>query len=110
MRKHNERGAIVVEATLSLTAFVFAIFTILMLVNIYFIQAKMSVALNSAAKEISQYSYLYYAFGINEYDAAVSEGTEDSKLTAQKTIDGVGTMLNSLSGAETSIQTGDFDQ
>lgn len=28
MRKDNERGAIVVEATISLTAFVFAIFTI----------------------------------------------------------------------------------
>lgn len=33
MRKDNERGAIVVEATISLTAFVFAIFTILTLVN-----------------------------------------------------------------------------
>lgn len=43
MRKENERGAIVVEATLSLTAFVFAIFTILTLVNVYYIQAKMSV-------------------------------------------------------------------
>lgn len=110
MRKDNERGAIVVEATLSLTAFVFAIFTILTLVNVYYIQAKMSVALNAATKEISQYSYLYYALGINEYDADLSEGTEDSKKTAEDTIDGVGSMLNSLSGVESSIDTGDFDQ
>ena len=81
MRKDNERGAIVVEATLSLTAFVFTIFTILTLVNVYFIQAKMSVALNAASKEISQYSYLYYALCINEYDANLSEGTEDSKTS-----------------------------
>lgn len=110
MRKENERGAIVVEATLSLTAFVFAIFTILTLVNVYYIQAKMSVALNAATKEISQYSYLYYALGINEYDADLSNGTEDSKKTAEDTIDGVGSMLNSLSGAQNSIDTGDFDQ
>ena len=110
MRKENERGAIVVEATLSLTAFVFTIFTILTLVNVYFIQAKMSVALNAASKEISQYSYLYYALGINEYDANLSEGTEDSKLTAEQTIDGVGTLLDSFSGAQNSIDTGDFDQ
>ena len=110
MRKENERGAIVVEATLSLTAFVFAIFTILTLVNVYYIQAKMSVALNSAAKEISQYSYLYYALGINEYDATLSEGTEDSKKTAEDTIDGVGAVLDSLSGAQNSVSTGDFDQ
>ncbi len=109
MRKDNQRGAIVVEATITLTAFVFTIFTILSLVNVYFIQARMSVALNSAAKEISQYSYLYYAFGINEYDAQKSEGTEDSKLTAEKTIDGVGSMLNSLSEAQNSIETGDFE-
>ena len=110
MRKDNERGAIVVEATLSLTAFVFTIFTILTLVNVYFIQAKMSVALNAASKEISQYSYLYYALGINEYDANLSEGTEDSKLTAEQTIDGVGTLMDSFSGAQNSIDTGDFDQ
>lgn len=110
MRKDNERGAIVVEATLSLTAFVFTIFTILTLVNVYFIQAKMSVALNAASKEISQYSYLYYALDINEYDANLSEGTEDSKLTAEQTIDGVGTLMNSFSGAQNSIDTGDFDQ
>ena len=110
MRKENERGAIVVEATLSLTAFVFAIFTLLTLVTVYYIQAKMSVALNSAAKEISQYSYLYYALGINEYDATLSEGTEDSKKTAEDTIDGVGAVLDSLSGAQNSVSTGDFDQ
>ena len=45
MRKGNERGAIVVEATVSLTAFIFAIFTILSIVNVYYIQAKISMAL-----------------------------------------------------------------
>lgn len=109
MRKDKERGAIVVEATISLTAFVFAIFTILTLVNVYLIQAKIGVALNSASKEISQYSYLYYTFGLDKYDKDLSDGTEDSKLTAQQTIDGVGTLLSSFSGVETSIETGDFD-
>ncbi len=109
MRKDKERGAIVVEATLSLTAFVFAIFTILSIVNIYYIQSKMSVALNSASKEISQYSYLYYALGINAYDAQLSEGTEEHKQLAENTIDGVGIMLDSLSGVENSVSTGDFD-
>lgn len=110
MEKKDERGAIVVEATLSLTAFVFAIFTVLTLVNVYYIQSKMSVALNSATKEISQYSYLYYAFGINEYDKAASQGTEDSKKTAEQTIDCYGSMLNALSGIENSIETNEFDK
>lgn len=109
MRKEKERGAIVAEATISLTAFVFAIFTILSLVNIYYIQAKIGVSLNSAAKEISQYSYLYYALGINRYDAEISAGTEDERKLVKDTIDGVGTLLNSFSEIETSVETVDFD-
>lgn len=62
MKRKREKGAIVIEATISLTVFIFAILTILSLVDIAYVQAKMSVALNSAAKEISQYSYLYYKF------------------------------------------------
>lgn len=109
MRKDNERGAIVVEATLSLTAFVFVIFTLLSIVNIYYIQAKMSVALNSAAKEISQYSYLYYKIGLNKLEADLHPETADSRATAEQTIDGVGSLLNSLSGVQNSISTGDFE-
>ncbi len=107
MRK--EKGAIVVEATIALTAFIFAIFMILSIVNICFIQAKIGVSLNTAAKEISQYSYLYYAFGVDGLDAKLSEGTEESKKLATDTIDGVGTFMDSLENAAGSAQSGDFD-
>ena len=108
MRK--EKGAIVVEATIALTAFIFAIFTILSIVNICFIQAKMAVALNTAAKEISQYSYLYFAMNVDDLEARLNEGTGDAKQLAKDTIDGVGTFMESLSGAANSVQSGDFDQ
>lgn len=98
-----------VEATVALSAFIFAIFMILSIVNICFIQARISVALNTAAKEISQYSYLYYAFGVDGLDAKFSEGTEDSKQLATDTIDGIGTFMDSLSGASNSAQSGDFE-
>lgn len=107
MRK--EKGAIVVEATVALTSFIFAIFTILSIVNICFIQAKIGVSLNTAAKEISQYSYLYYAFGVDGLDSKLSEGTEESKQLATDTIDGVGTFMDSLETAGNSAQSGDFD-
>lgn len=110
MRKDNESGAIVVEATIALTTFVFVIFTILSLVNICYIQAKMSSALNSATKEISQYSYLYYALNADALDAKISEGTEDSSKLAKDTIDGIGTMMDTFSDTKDSIQTGDFEE
>ena len=61
MKKEN--GAIVVEATISLTAFMFAILTVIMVLDICYTQAKIGIALNATAKEISQYSYLYSLTG-----------------------------------------------
>lgn len=110
MERKREKGAIVIEATISLTAFIFAMLMILSLVDIAYVQAKMGVALNSAAKEISQYSYLYYKFNLDEFDASLSDGTEKSKKTVENTIDGVGELINSLSEVENSIPTMEFDR
>lgn len=109
MRKEKERGAIVVEGIISLTTFMFAIFTILSIVNICYIQAKMNVALNSAAKEISQYSYFYYKFGLDKADAAMAEGTGENKELAMNTIEGMGLMMDSLTEASNDLQTGNFE-
>ena len=109
MRRENEKGAVVVEGILSLSIFMFTIFTILSIVNICFIQAKMSIALNAAAKEISQYSYFYYKFGIDKLDAKMAEGTEADRKLADNTITGVASLMDSLSGASNSFQTGDLD-
>ena len=106
----NEKGDIVVEAILSLSVFLFAIFTLLSFVRIFYIQGRMSIALNSAAKEISQYSYIYYKFGLNELDQKISEGTEDSRALATDTIDCVGGFMNALSDAKSSYDTQNMDQ
>ena len=108
MRKDNQRGAIVVEATLSLTAFVFTIFTILTLVNVCYIQAKMSVALNSAAKEISQYSYLYYKVGLDKANAAAAEGKDKAETIAKNTIDGALAIYSSMSDIQNDIEDGEI--
>lgn len=108
-REDNERGAIVVEATLSLTAFVFAIFMILSVVNICYIQARISLALNSAAKDISQYCYLYYKLGADGVEKDWYEQTEDSNKLAKDTIDGIGEFINSMSETEQAINDLDFE-
>jgi hypothetical protein len=47
--EHREKGAIVVEATISLTVFIFTIFIILSVVDICYIQAKIGNSMCSAA-------------------------------------------------------------
>lgn len=109
MRKSSERGAVIVEATISLTTFIFAIFTLLSIVNICYIQARVNTALNSAAKEISQYTYFYYKFGLDKLQGIWSEGLDDEAALAKGTINGVGTLVDSLSDAKSSVETGDFE-
>ena len=64
--KKSEKGAIIVEATISLTIFMFAIFTMLSLIQVAYTQSRMSVALCAATKEIAQLSHLYFATGLDE--------------------------------------------
>lgn len=109
MRKDSESGAIVVEATISLTAFVFAIFTILSVVNICYIQARISSALDSAAKEIAQYSYLYFKMGLDKKEAELNKGTEEARETTEDTVDQTVLFMNALSDANNSASTLDFD-
>ena len=106
----KQRGAIVVEATISLSIFIFAIFTILNIVNMCFVQAKIAVSLNTAAKEISQYSYLYYALGINNLESEFHQGTADSRAIADETVDGIGVFMDSFSDIKDGASTGDFDK
>lgn len=109
MKQEKESGAIVVEATISLTAFIFAIFTILMLIDICYVQAKIGSSLNTTAKEISQYAYLYYKFNSDEFQSDLNKKAEESRKTAKNTIDGIGTFMDAMSGAKDSLSTGDFD-
>ena len=122
MKKKNEQGAITIEATISLSAFAFAIVTILSIVNICLVQAKMSYAIHTTAKEISQYSYLYSLTGLLDrekeiYNSGVSQTSdiqgilthvneaynaiEDITETGQSTPENVDDILNawdSISG------------
>ena len=65
--ENREKGAIVAEATIALTAFIFALYIILSLANISYVQMKMGVALNSTAKQMSQYAYLYETLNLSTY-------------------------------------------
>ncbi len=110
MDQEKERGALVIEATMALTIFMFTIFTILYIANICFIQAKMSTSLNTAAKEVSQYSYLYFKLGVNKAEQAVHEEAQG----AQNTLDGisntVGDFMEAVNAGTGAFEAGQFQQ
>lgn len=62
----KERGAIIVEATISLSIFMFAIFTLLSVIQMAYVQSRISVALDSATKEFAEYAHVYFMTGADE--------------------------------------------
>lgn len=92
----DEQGAIVVEATISLTAFMFFIVTILSVVNICYAQAKIGVAVNNTAKEISEYSYLYELTGLRGKQSELYEEGQDAKKNVDDALNGITTVFNSI--------------
>lgn len=106
--ERRERGAIVVEATISLTAFIFLLYTILSVLNICYIQAKMSTALNTAAKQISQYCYLYYKLGGGRVNDELAGAAEKPRKTVEATFDGISSFMTKMSDGVESGINGDY--
>ena len=65
MNRKNQEGAVVIEATISLTAFMFLIITILAITNICLAQAKIGTMVNGIAKDVSNYTYVYSMTGLH---------------------------------------------
>lgn len=108
MRDRKERGAVVVEATISMTTFIFAIMIILSIADIAYVQSRIAVALNGAAGEMSQYCYLYYKFQLDDANASMAEGTEEAANTVEDTVKGLGQMMDSFGGAGSDFNEGNF--
>ena len=63
---NKEHGAIIVEATVSLSIFMFAIYTILSIITICYTQERVAISLNSATKQVAQCGHLLKATGANK--------------------------------------------
>lgn len=73
MNNSKEKGAASIEATLSLTIFIFVITGIYMVINYALVQAKVGYAINTTAKEMSQYCYFYHMLGLEDLDGKLKE-------------------------------------
>lgn len=87
--KRKENGSVTIEATISLTAFMFAIITILTIVNICIVQARIANAINTTAMEVSQFSYLYSLTGFPESEGKLAKAGRESG-------DKIGSMLSDI--------------
>ncbi len=92
----KENGSVTIEATISLSTFMFAIVTILTIVNVCIAQAKISYAINTTAKEISQYSYLYSLTGLNDSQAQLYAAGKEGTKDITKILSDINTVYNEI--------------
>lgn len=95
-RIKGESGSVTIEATISLSAFMFAIVTLLTIVNICLVQARVAVAINTTAKELSQYSYLYSLTGFNKSEAELAQAAKDGTQDIDSIMSDINTVFNEI--------------
>lgn len=97
MKHHNgERGAVIMEATLALPFFMFAIYTLLSVIQMSYAQTRMAVALDSATKQVAEYTHIYFALGLDQ--KFTGQGGASSQLAND-----VASFLEELSGVAGSV-------
>ena len=97
----REGGAIIIEATIALTTFMFAIISILFVSHICYAQAKIGTVIDGVSKDLSEFSYIYSITGLADKQSKLS--SEASQ--AQKGIDDVMDNLDSLADTVSNLKT-----
>lgn len=95
---NSEKGMVTIEATIALTTYLFAFMMIFSIVTICRAQAKMQVALNNTAQEISQYSYIY---GMTGLDESLEKFQTEANNTKTEVNGLVGNTINVFEGIQT---------
>lgn len=96
-KTNKQAGAITFEASIALTSFLFFFMMIYSVLSVCRAQATIQVAINSAAKEISQYSYLYYRSGMQDSLGQVQNAAQGTKDTVNSM---TGNVVQVFSGIE----------
>ena len=114
-KRQNEEGAIIIEGVLYLSLFLFLFMMFYSVVDICNKEAKINHALCGAAKDISEYSYIYAFSGLKYTMENVAEDAEKTKSDIKTNVidnfEGVMDGLSSLgSNASIGSSNPDFSQ
>lgn len=96
-RKNNkESGVLVIEAIVSLSIFMFALLSVLVIANVYTVQAKVQLAINSTAREISKYSYVLSMTGVQSLESELNKNGQPANQKTSNALDAVGELTSSI--------------
>ncbi len=101
-QQKKQSGAVIVEASLALPFFMFAIYIMLSIIQMAYAQTRMAVALDAAAKQLAEYTHIYFVLGADEVftgKGGVSSGLANDVATfLQELGDGLGNLDTEFGG------------
>ena len=98
-KQNNQRGSATIEAVVAFTGFMLVFFTILGMVNYSRAQMRIAAAVDTAARELSQYAYFYKMSGLQKFDLAVTEETKDDEERINQVLSTVDGLYTAVGGA-----------
>lgn len=104
--RESERGVVTIEATISLCMFLFLFMTMYSVITVCNTQARMAVALDNTAKELSQYTYLYSLTGLQGKYMELQKKAAEATSGATDTIDQVGDISKNVTSYVGNISEG----
>lgn len=96
--EHDDRGYIVVETIGCFILFVFLNASILSLINIVTVQARIHYALTQAAETLSMYSYTLDALGVADHFVNMAERAEGVQEDTNELISNINSVMEAING------------
>lgn len=98
-KENNQRGSATVEGVIAFVGFLFVIFTLLNVINYCRAQMLISSAVDTAAKELAQYSYFYKMSGLQKFNKDLSNNASVGKDNINQVIGTVDDLYKSVAKA-----------
>lgn len=98
-RLKNKCGSVTVEALVSFVGFLFVIITILNVANYCRAQMIISNAVDTAAREMAQYSYFFDMTGMKKFNDYVNENAAIGAANLNDVIDGTNSVYTTLAAS-----------
>ena len=104
MKRDNQHGSATIEAIVAFTGFLFVIFTLLNIINFCRAQMLISNAIDTVAKELSQYSYFYKMSGLQKFDSSMQENADVGANNINEVIGTVDSLYSTLAKTQTDVK------
>lgn len=95
-KQDRQSGAVIIEATIALTTFMFAIVTILFVSHICYAQSKIGTVIDGVAKDLSEFSYIYSLTGLADKQSKLSSEAGQAKESLDNVVDNLSDVTDTL--------------